>query len=150
MSRKQLVKLTNMCMIYDEDRILVLDRLSKHWGGITFPGGHVEPGETFLDSVIREVKEETGLDIYEPKLCGVKDWLEEDGSRYIALLYKTNKYEGDLKSSNEGQVFWTDIHEIFSLNLSNDMDKLLEIFLDDNKSEFTYIEDEGHWSWEIH
>lgn len=150
MSRKQLVKLTNMCMIYDEDRILVLDRLSKHWGGITFPGGHVEPGETFLDSVIREVKEETGLDIYEPKLCGVKDWLEEDGSRYIALLYKTNKYEGDLKSSHEGQVFWTDIHEIFSLNLSNDMDKLLEIFLDDNKSEFTYIEDEGHWSWEIH
>ncbi len=150
MSRKQLVKLTNMCMVYDKERILVLDRVSKYWGGITFPGGHIEPGETFIDSVIREVKEETGLSISDPKLCGVKDWIEEDGSRYIALLYKTDKYKGELKSSSEGKVFWTDVNEVFSLNLSNDMDKLLEIFLDEGKSEFLYVEDEGEWRWEIH
>ncbi len=150
MHKRQLVKLTNMCMVYDKERILVLDRKSKNWGGITFPGGHVEPNETFLDSVIREVKEETGLTIFEPKLCGVKDWLEEDGSRYIALLYKTNKFEGELQSSYEGEVFWTDINEIFSLNLSQDMDKLLEIFLDDDKSEFLYVEEDGVWRWEIH
>ena len=150
MSRKQLVKLTNMCMVYNKEKILVLDRTSKYWGGITFPGGHVEPGETFVDSVIREVKEETGLTIYNPKLCGVKDWIEDDGSRYIALLYKTDSFEGELQSSSEGEVFWTDVNEVFNLNLSNDMDKLLEIFLDDDKSEFLYVEEEGKWRWEMH
>ena len=150
MDRKELVKLTNMCMIYKEDKVLVLDRVSENWGGITFPGGHVEPGEPLLDSVIREMKEETGLTIFDPVLCGVKDWIEEDGSRYIALLYKTNKFEGELASSDEGEIFWTDIHSIFELNLSQDMDKLLEIFLDESKSEFVYSKQEDTWSYEIH
>ncbi len=149
MGRKQLVKLTNMCMVYDGENILVQDRVSKYWGGITFPGGHIEPNETFIDSVIREVKEETGLSIKSPKLCGVKDWLEEDGSRYIALLYKTDQFSGELKSSAEGEVFWTNIKDVYDLNLSPDMDKLLEIFLDDSKSEFVYVEEDGQWHYLI-
>lgn len=57
-------ELTNMCMIYDnKGNILVQDRVSKDWGGVTFPGGHIEKGVSFVQSVIREVKEEAGLDI---------------------------------------------------------------------------------------
>ena len=57
-------ELTNMCMIYDDEgNILVQDRVSKSWGGVTFPGGHIERGESIVESVIREVKEETGLDV---------------------------------------------------------------------------------------
>ena len=64
-----------MCMIYDgAGRVVVQDKVGKNWGGITFPGGHVEKDESFVDSVIREVKEETGLDIQSPKLCGIKWW----------------------------------------------------------------------------
>ena len=55
---------TNLCMIYDDaGNLLVQDRKDPQWPGITFPGGHVEPGESFVESVIREVYEETGLTI---------------------------------------------------------------------------------------
>jgi len=55
---------TNMCMVYDNaGNILVQDRRKKDWPGLCFPGGHVEPGESFVKSVIREVWEETGLTI---------------------------------------------------------------------------------------
>ena len=93
--RKQQVELTNMCLIYDENRILVEEKKgTKYAGGLVFPGGHVEPGESLRDSVIREMKEETGLDIFEPQPCGFKDWIQDDGTRYIVLLYKTNKFKG--------------------------------------------------------
>ena len=64
MIEKGTVELTNMVMVKDEStgKLLVQERV-KSWKGISFPGGHVEPGESFVDSAIREVKEETGLDI---------------------------------------------------------------------------------------
>ena len=68
-----------MCMISDGDgNILVEERVKNDWRGIAFPGGHVEPGEAFTDSVVREVQEETGLDRESPRLCGVKQF-QTDG-----------------------------------------------------------------------
>ena len=78
MARTETVTLTNMCMITDGTRVLVQNRVDPDWSGYTFPGGHVEAGESFTDAVIREVYEETGLRIAAPKLCGIKDWPNED------------------------------------------------------------------------
>ena len=42
------VEFTNLCMVRDGDRVLVIDRKKKDWPGITFPGGHVEAGGALL------------------------------------------------------------------------------------------------------
>lgn len=136
--RKQLVELTNMCLIYDENRILVEERKGDGYSGLIFPGGHIEPGESITDSVIREIKEETGLDIRNPKPCGFKDWIQEDGTRYIVLLYKTDQYSGELKSSEEGRVFWLDRKDISDANLIWNMRELLSIFEGNEYSEFFF------------
>ena len=73
MARIEEVVLMNMCMIYNDSEVLVQEKVDDDYSGITFPGGHVEKGESFTDAVIREVLEETGLKISAPQLCGIKD-----------------------------------------------------------------------------
>lgn len=90
-------ELTVMCMICDGTKILVQDRVNKDWPGVTFPGGHVEPGEAFTDAVRREVKEETGLDISRPTICGINDFVRDDGTRYIVLFFRADRFSGELK-----------------------------------------------------
>ena len=102
----------------------------------------MEKDESLRDSVIREIREETGLTIRNPKLCGVKDWIEKDGTRYLVLLYKTNEFEGELQSSEEGGVFWLDRKEVPQANLIWNMRELLEIFDTDDYSEFFFRDDE--------
>lgn len=145
MKRKELVTITNMCMIYDGDRVLIQDRNDPEWPGVTFPGGHVEKGESFTDSVIREVFEETGLRIASPRLCGIKDWTNDDGSRYMVLLYKTNQFEGTVSSSDEGTVRWVTIDEMLTLPLADGMETQLQIFLNEELSEDFYYIENGEW-----
>ena len=116
MARREEVIFTNMCMVYDGDRVLVQDRRDPRWQGITFPGGHVEYGESFVDAVIREVYEETGLTIHSPQLCGIDSW-ERDGARYVVLLYKTDRFTGEIHSSEEGEVFWTTFDELATMKM---------------------------------
>lgn len=131
--------LTNMCMIYDGTKVVVQDRVGDNWTGIAFPGGHVEDKESFTDAVIREIYEETGLTIGHPKLCGIKNWFREDGTRYIVLLYKTDEFSGMLKDSDEGKVFWTELSELESMNLASGMSELIECYRNDDISELYYV-----------
>ena len=101
--------------------------------------------DSLTDSVNREIKEETGLTIYNPKPCGFKNWIQEDGSRYIVLLYKTNRYEGELNDSGEGKVFWIEWEDVNRVNLIWNMRELLEIFNSDKYSEFFFKIENGQW-----
>lgn len=149
MAREETCILTNMCMIYNGDHILVQERVNPDWPGITFPGGHVEPGESFVASVIREVKEETGLDISNVQLCGIKQWTHVNHSyRYIVFLFKTNTYSGELKSSDEGKVFWIDKKDLFNYQLANDFDRMFEVFDNDDLVENYYWDENGQWNTE--
>lgn len=145
MSRTETVTLTNMCMIYRGTQVLVQDRVGDDWSGIAFPGGHVEKGESLTDAVIREVREETGLTIRSPQLCGVKDWINDDGTRYLVLLYKTDRFEGTPRSSDEGEVYWIEKEALSSANLAKNMDQTLTLFLDDRLSELFFERDCGTW-----
>lgn len=149
MERYEIVTITNMCMVYDGNKAVVQNRKDPKWGGIVFPGGHVEKGESFTDSAIREVFEETGLTIYNPMLCGVKDWTKDDGRRYIVLLYKTDKFEGELKSSDEGEVFWASLDDLHKMTLGKDFGDMLKVFTDDNLSEFYYYKEDGEWKYNL-
>ena len=135
MERAERVILTNLCMIQDGTKVLVQEKVGKDAGGIIFPGGHVEKYESLYDSVIREMKEETGLTIESPVPCGFKDWINEDGSRYLVLLYKTNKFSGELRPSEEGRVFWTTREEFKRLPVMWNMREALEILDSDQYSE---------------
>lgn len=142
MARTEQVTLTNMCMVYDDKgNVLVQDRKKEDWPGVTFPGGHMEPKESCVEAVIREVFEETGLMIEHPVLCGIKQF-EEDNNRYMVFLYKANTFTGTLTSSNEGEVFWIPRKDIASYNLAEDMMGMLSVFEQEDISEFYYYFDE--------
>lgn len=146
MSKYEKIELTNMCMIYDNNgNVVVQDKINQSWGGITFPGGHIEKQESFVDSVIREVKEETGLIIKNPKLCCIKWWEVKRNKRYVVLLFKTNEYCGALKSSNEGKVFWTKLETLKALNLAESFDKIIDVFCEDNVQEYIQRKDHDKW-----
>ena len=146
MSRAEQAIFTNLCMVYDHDgNILVQDRRDPDWPGLCFPGGHVEPGESFVESVIREVWEETGLTIENPKLCGTKQFQTRRGERYVVLFYKTDRFSGELKSSDEGEVFWIPRTDLHNYRLSIDFEDMVRIMETDDLSEFYYYTENGDW-----
>ena len=150
MSRSEQAIFTNLCMVYDgAGNILVQDRADPDWPGLCFPGGHVEPGESFVESVIREVWEETGLTIENPKLCGTKQFQTRRGERYVVLFYKTNRYSGQLKSSDEGEVFWIPRTDLHKYTLCDDFPDMVRVFEEDDLSEFYYYTENGDWKLKL-
>jgi len=146
MSRIEQAVFTNMCMICDgQGNILVQDRKNPNWPGVTFPGGHVEPGESFTESVIREVWEETGLIVENPVLCGIKQFQTKEDARYVVLFYKADRFSGSLRSSDEGDVFWIPREALTQYTLANDFEEMLQIFESDDLNEFYYYKDNGIW-----
>lgn len=142
------VEFTNMCMICNGDKVVVINRKKRDWPGVTFPGGHVRFGESFSQAVIREVKEETGLTIYSPQICGIKNRME-DNNRFVVLLYRTNKFEGELISSEEGEVWWEKTDNLSNLDLSLDMNDMLRVFTEDGLSEFFYYKVGESWKYHL-
>lgn len=139
MNRKTLIELTNMCMIYDDQgNVLVEEKLVQNSKGLIFPGGHVESNESVVDSMIREIQEETGLTISNLQFCGIKDWIEFDGSRYMVFLYKTNTYSGSIQSSSEGEIFWMPLEELKKKETLWHLNMMLEIFCGDTYSELYF------------
>lgn len=132
--------LCNMCMIEAPDgRVLVQHRLPKPdnaWAGLTFPGGHVEAGESVTAATIREVKEETGLSVSGLRSCGFIEWWNpERQSLYIVFLFRTNLYAGELRSSAEGQMEWMTLGQMRAGQMAPNMEKYLRVFLEDQVPE---------------
>ncbi len=139
MNKTEKVELTNMCMIYNQQgQILVQDRKNPNWPGITFPGGHIEKEESFVTSIKREVKEETGLIIHHPQICGLKQFQTKENTRYIVFFFKTNHFEGRIKSSLEGEVFWMNRDEITNHKLADGFLEMLKVFEEDSLNEIYY------------
>ncbi len=118
-----------MCMLYKEDgTFLVIDRKKQDWPGINFPGGHVEDEESVPESVIREMKEETGYDLHSVEECGYFEWnVPKEGVRHLCILFRSKEFSGKMHSSKEGELFWIKEEDLKGKALSLDFDKVLEI-----------------------
>ena len=138
------VELTVLCLVHRDGRYLLQDRVKEDWRGYTLPGGHIEPGESIVDAVIREMKEESGLTVLHPRLCGVKQFPIE-GGRYLVFLFEAHEFEGELRGSEEGQMHWLRREELASVPLVPDFAELLRVMLDESLTEFQYVVEGGDW-----
>ena len=138
------VELTVLCLIQDGNRLLLQNRVKEDWKGYTFPGGHVEPGESFVAAVVREMKEETGLNILNPRMVGIKQF-PITGGRYIVLLFKATEFSGEVVSSEEGEMEWIDIDELSRVNVVEDFRDLLKVINDPELTEFQYTIEGDEW-----
>lgn len=150
MARTEQAIFTNLCMLSDgAGNILVQDRNDPDWPGLCFPGGHVEPGESFVESVIREVWEETGLMVEDPILCGTKQFQTKEGARYVVLFYRATRWHGQLRSSDEGEVFWIPRNTLSQYTLCDDFEDMVRVFESDRLSEFYYYKEGGGWKLKL-
>lgn len=144
MSKTENVELTVLCLIEDGDRLLLQNRTKKDWHGYALPGGHVERGESFVDAVIREMKEETGLEITNPRLVGVKQFPIENG-RYVVLLFKATEWLGNVVSSEEGLIEWVEYCNLSSIETVEDLADLLKVMNTPELTEFQYLVQGDEW-----
>ena len=142
--RTERAEFTVLCLIQYGNRILLQNRVKNDWKGYTLPGGHVEPGESFVDAVIREMKEETGLDIINPELAGIKQFPIK-GGRYIVLLFKAEHFRGEVVSSDEGEMEWVEYDRLSEVNTVDDLQDLLKVINSAELTEFRYVVNGDDW-----
>ncbi len=145
MDRAERVELTTLVMVEDgQGRILLQDRIDPDFGGLCFPGGHVEPGESIVLSAIREVREETGLAVSGLRICGLKQF-PISGGRYLVFLFKAASFSGTLCDSAEGNMAWYRREEISPERTSDNFAQLLSIFDSESLNEMVWEIQDGEW-----
>ena len=144
MDRTERIELTTLCLVRRGEQILLQNRVKADWRGYALPGGHVEPGESIVDAVVREIWEETGLLLHSVSLRGVKQFPIDSG-RYVVFLFYSEDFEGELHSSEEGRVEWIDRDRITQLPTVDDFEELLAVIERNDFNEFLYLPQGDNW-----
>ncbi|WP_066497291.1 NUDIX hydrolase [Abyssisolibacter fermentans] len=117
------MKLGTLCYIENNNKTLMLHRIKKqndiHEGNWIGLGGKIENGESPEECVIREINEESGLILKEPKLRGILTFpsFANDDDWYV-YLYTATEFEGELRDSDEGVLKWIDNDKLLDLPMS--------------------------------
>ena len=142
MSRSYQTELTTACMIVDErtGNVLVQERTNGDWTGMCFPGGHVEDFESYTECVIREVREETGLEIVRPRLEGIVHWEERyTHERTVIAFFRTETFTGVLKPCcNEAVNRWVPLASLRRQPLTDWFAEQYAVFEDSALQEMYY------------
>ena len=112
---------TTLCYIEKENKYLMLHRTSKKkdgnkdkWIGV---GGHFEKGESPEDCLLREVKEETGLELTSYQFRGIVTFISDEWPDEYMCLYTADRYMGDIRNCDEGELVWVEKGKIMDLNI---------------------------------
>ena len=115
------MKLATLCYIRHQGQTLMLHRIKKandihagKWNGL---GGKLEPGESPEQCVIREVREESGLEIVAPRYHGLLIFADFKGDDWFVWVFSADKFSGEQIDSNEGHLEWIPDAQVRSLNL---------------------------------
>ncbi|KMK76782.1 NUDIX hydrolase [Alkalihalobacillus pseudalcaliphilus] len=125
--------MTSACLVLDNYNHVLLKKDPKR--GWELPGGYVEPGETFEETAVREVKEETGVDIEVERFCGVS----QEISKGLCHIWWVGKVvSGALTTSTESlEVGFFEISEALALMTNEDFQTELTFCYDQTKHPFT-------------
>ena len=116
------MKIGTLCYINNGEKTLMLHRVKKEndmhegkWNGL---GGKLEEGESPEECVIREVYEESGLTIKNPKLQGIITFPKFDEiDDWLVFVYTANDFKGNTIDSDEGVLEWIENRKLLDLNL---------------------------------
>jgi 8-oxo-dGTP diphosphatase len=113
--------LATLCYVKQDGKTLMVFRNKKpgdihagKWNGL---GGKFEPGETPEECVLREVREESGLEIAAPHLHGLVMFPGFKGSDWYVFVFTARDFSGTLIDSPEGELRWVADQELESLPL---------------------------------
>ena len=131
---------TTLCYIEKENKYLMLHRTSKKkdgnkdkWIGV---GGHFEKGESPEECLLREVKEETGLELTSYQFRGIVTFISDEWPDEYMCLYTADRYTGDIGNCDEGELVWVEKGKIMDLNIWEG-DKIFLKLLTENQPIFS-------------
>ena len=131
---------TTLCYIEKENKYLMLHRTSKKkdgnkdkWIGV---GGHFEKGESPEECLLREVKEETGLELTSYQFRGIVTFISDEWPDEYMCLYTADRYTGDIGNCDEGELVWVEKAKIMDLNIWEG-DKIFLKLLTENQPFFS-------------
>ena len=115
------MKQTTLCYLERDEKYLMLHRVKKandashdKWIGV---GGKCEADESPDECMIREVKEETGLDILEWRYRGIVTFISDVWPCEYMHLFTASRWCGEETACDEGELEWVEKQRLFDLSL---------------------------------
>jgi len=122
MSKQKYPEITVGGLIFNKQGKVFLMSSYKWRGKYVIPGGHVELGEKLKDTLRREVKEETGLDISDIEFINMQEFIFDNAfwkkKHFIFLDYACRAKSGKIKLNSEGQEYvWVSLKDALNLDI---------------------------------
>lgn len=131
------------CYLKKDNKVLMI-KFTKKWGQVYAPpGGKFKKGESPLDCIIREFKEETGLTLINPRLQGISYW--QDSYEGIIFIYTAENYKGNLtKVSEEGTLEWINLEDLKNIPQFDQNQKFAPYLFKSKLFEGKFLLDDSH------